>query len=53
MQDRGCSPMSPSGMDDSEQDGLLASGEYTPLPFLSTFAGQTFLSPSLVSQLVS
>ncbi|KAA6417880.1 MAG: hypothetical protein FRX49_12178, partial [Trebouxia sp. A1-2] len=26
MQDRGCSPMSPSGMADNEQDGLLASG---------------------------
>ncbi len=26
MQDRGCSPMSPSGMDDSDQDSLLASG---------------------------
>ncbi len=41
MQDRGCSPMSPSGMDDNEQDGLLASGEHTPMPFQSAFAGHT------------
>ncbi len=34
MQDRGCSPMSPSDMDDSEQDGLLASGEYIPIPLM-------------------
>ncbi len=32
--------MSSSGMDDAEQDGLLASGEHTPIPFQSTFAGR-------------
>jgi len=41
MQDRGCSPMSPSGMDDNNQDGLLASGEHTPMPFQSTFVSHT------------
>ena len=35
MQDRGCSPMSPSGMDDNEQEGLLGSGERALEPFQS------------------
>ena len=33
--------MTPSGMDDHQQDGLLASGEHTPIPFLSALAGHT------------
>ncbi|KAL0037008.1 hypothetical protein WJX77_008847 [Trebouxia sp. C0004] len=41
LERRGCSPMSPSGIDDNEQDGLLASGECTPMPFQSGFVGHT------------